>query len=300
MSYKKLLLAVFCALPFSLFALHTRLPLKEAMLKKMVAVDASSNGGHMGKGLSLEVTNLTSNDLTLTVDPGLIFTPNDTGFQNLVALGGEMIDLPAYNCGRTQLQTFCGKSYASSPLEGLTYQYWKQGDSSMVNTMDYMREKRIKGHLAQMAVWTFTNQHCLSTVFEPDEKERSKELINFIAMQRHIPIPKYYTYYELNNVPGMSVISQNSGKHYVEVSWKTGEGFGNMYVNVYKEDGNLYKTVKGSEVCDARGCLVTVKFDPAVDKRGKYFVVVEDDTNKVWVKKEVLVGADWCNYTAMN
>lgn len=304
MRYNKLMLfaaaITVSVVPLSSFALYKSMGLKEAMLKKIVSVDASSNGGYNGKCLNLEISNLTADDIALSVDPGLIFTPGDTNFQNLVAMGGELIQLEPYNCGKMKVEAHCGKSYAHSPIGGLTYNYWKQGDSAMVNTLAFMQHGNFSDHLEQTAVWTFTNHHCLSTVFQPDENEKSKELINFIAAQRHMPVPKYYTYYELNNTPGSAVMMEGSGKNYVEIAWKNGTGFGNMYVNVYTEKGDLYKTITGDEVCDKYGHLVTVKFDPAADKPGRYFVILEDDFNNKWVQKEVVVGTDWCNYTAMN
>lgn len=298
MKYNKLLVVavvlIICATPAELFATIKNVMLKDALAKKLVSIIGIGNGGARGKCLTLELTNRTKEPMMVTVDPAMIFVPSDTSYQNLVAAGSEMITLQPHGCGELTLETFCGKSYASSPRTGLKYSFWKQGDVSMVKTMDFIRRKGYLDNLGQCAVWTFTNAKSLSTVYSahsPEEQMRSKILVEYIARERHLPIPKYFSTYKLDHTPGSSMIVANSLQHYVEMEWLNGTGYGNMHVRVYTEDGNFYKQINGNDECGPTGHRVTVNFDPKVDL-GNFYVVLKDDYGNIWDRKDITVGID--------
>ena len=247
------------------------LSLKRAIKSKAILVDAISNGGAMGKCLTLNLLNQLDEPLDITVDPGMIFVPSDTSFQNLVAVGGEVIALKPKERAPLSVQTFCGKSYAHGPVRGLQYNFWKQGDSIMIKVSNYITSHQLYNNIGQHAIWTLTNNHPISTIYSPAMVDESKEFISYIAKLRNIPEPEYYTHYELDNRPGaVSPIIYSSGKQYVDVSWKHDEGYRHMYVTIYKENGDVYKQVTGNEVIDEDGHVVNIVFDPTVDLPGTY------------------------------
>lgn len=264
--------------------------LKKAMKAKVVAIRAVSNGGAVGKCLTLQLINRLNEPLDITVDPGLIFTPCDTNFQHLVAVGGEAIVLQPNERAQLKLQTFCGKSYARGPLPDMQYDFWKQGDSVMIKVSSYITQHLLFNNIGQHAIWTLTNNHPIRTIYDPWRTEASKAMAAYIAELKHVPLPEYYTHYELDNKPGAaSPIIYSSGKQYVDINWKHNEGYRHMYVTVYKENGEVYRQVTGNEVIDREGHKVSVVFDPGVDKPGNYHVELHDDANNVWLRKTVRV-----------
>jgi len=273
-------------------ALH--ISLKKAMEKHWVSVNALSNGGYCDKSITLEVSNNTNKEMVVDVDPAMIFRPEqDTGAQNLVLLGNESIAIVP--CGRTdvQLQTFCGKSYGHSPGPNLCYLYWKQGDSNMIKTLSFVRENSISMHLAQQAVWTFTNGFSLHTVYSSSERKISEAFVAFLAGIKHVPVPAFHMEYKPDSAIGSTheVIVRNAKVH-LNMSWKNDGYDRHMYLVVFKENGDVYKRIEGSQVIDKDGTTVEVEFDPVRDLKGRYVVKLYDDSHKVWDSKKVVVGME--------
>ncbi len=288
-----LLWCLLCITQYS-FSATGRVSLKRAMGAKLVSISAVSVGGYCEKSLSVTLTNNTEKEINIDIDPALIFAPADTQYQNLVLLGNEQIVLAPAEQKSITLQTYCGKSYARCPARGITYKYLKQGDSGMIRTLDYVKNRSINNMLAQRAVWTFTNGHCISTIYQHDNPGMSEEFVKYVASLRKTKIPEYFTEYKLNSRANQPVIMTNQEKVYVNLHWGH-DGYKHMYVSIFKENGELYKEISADQVIDKNGYRVSVEFDPRRDPKGMYTVQVHDNFKKVWQEKKVVVGANPCD-----
>ena len=290
-----LLLTVICGFWLSGFANSGRVSLKKAMLAKTVTVNAVSLGGYLGsKNLKLTLTNNTDKELNVDIEPGLIFKPDDTAYQDLVVLGDEHLALAPAASQDVSLQAFCGKSYARGPLKGMNFTFRKQGDSNMVKTLTYIKANSIPPQLAQYAVWTFTNGHCLNTVYDYQHVRMSEELMKYIATIRKLRVPEFYTQYTLDNRSNQPVIAAGKEKVYVTMHWGH-TGYKHMYLTVFRENGTKYKEIEADQVIDKDGFTVVVQFDPKMDPAGNYLVQLHDEYNNIWSQKVVNVGARACD-----
>ena len=265
--------------------------LKKAMAAKKVNISALSLGGYCGSCLKLQVTNNTQRNMAINVDPGLIFLPADSSMQNLVAWGDEQVEIAPGATKDVTLETFCGKSYAHCPRADVKYTFWKQGDSGMVSTLKFAKANGIAPTVVQSAVWMFTNGHSLNNVYNTYYRPESEKLVNYIAQLKHLPIPAFYTVYPLNNRPGESVIKKDSGKVVVPVKWGH-EDYKQMYVTIYKANGDVYRRVDADRVIDKNGVTVLVEFKPKNDLNGIYKVQAKDNNNRIWYEKEVEIDFD--------
>ncbi len=268
--------------------------LKKAMNSKRITLNAISNGGASGKSIKLQLTNNTAEDITIDVDPALIFVPEDTVLQNLVLLGNETLVLKANSKSDVDLQTFCGKSYGHCPRKNVAYHYWKQGDSNMIKVLTYARQNNIAIPVIQRAVWTFTNGHCLNTVYLHEYIRMSEDLVKYMASLRKIRVPDIFMEYNTAESPNEAVLVPGDQKVYVNIHW-TDEGYRHMYLTVYKENGEIYKNIEADRVIDKYGYTVVVQFDPHRDPKGTYIVRLYDDARKVWNQKIVVVGPHPCD-----
>jgi hypothetical protein len=285
---------IFCCISCSRAAAAvSAMGLKQAMKSNAVIVEAYGNGGAMGKCLRLHMANTTCKTLKIKIDPALIFDPVDGEFQKLVVVGGDSVMIEPDKKVDVTLQTFCGNAPKSCPTKDLRYHFAKQGDSAMILTMKYIREHELYNHLGQRTVWTFTNpdDHSINTIYSLGDPDASQKLMEYVAKLRHLEVPKYYSYYEIQNRPGEPMIKEGTGKEIVEMSWGN-EGYRNMYVIVYREDGTVYKSNAGNEHCSADMRRFIVTFD-SEKERGFYYVELRDDHNRLWQRKDVAVGIDW-------
>ncbi|MCW3124201.1 MAG: hypothetical protein JWQ38_3693 [Flavipsychrobacter sp.] len=293
---KKLLLFCCCALIcFPGIANTGHISLKRAMISKTISVNATSLGGYLGtKNLKLSLTNNTDKEMTVDIDPGLIFRPADTNYQDLVVMGNESIVLKPSGSEDISLQAFCGKSYARGPMKDMSYRFLKQGDSNMAKTLTYIKTNNIDVHVAQYAVWTFTNGFCLNTVYSHDHVRESEELIAYMAKLKKIKVPEYYMENKLEPTNGLPVIVAGQERVYATMHWGN-EGYKHMYLVVLKQDGTRYKQIEADQVIDKYGYTVVVEFNPKVDPAGIYIVQLHDDNHKIWGQKVVTVGIRPCD-----
>ncbi len=277
------------SLPYSCPASENRISLKKAMATKLITVNAISTGGYCDKSLKLDLKNNTKSEITIDIDPGLIFRPQDTTFQDLVVLGNESIVLAPSSSKDITLQTFCGKSYARSPYPNHPYHYIKQADSGLIKTLSYVKLRNIDMYLAQKAVWSFTNGYSINSIFTYENYRGSEDFVKFVATIKKEKMPEYFVDYKLNNTAGGRAIIAGQSKVYALVHWGLEEGYRNMHLTIFKENGEIYKTIEADQVIDKYGFTVTVQFDPKLDPKGVYLVKVFDDANKVWDQKTVIV-----------
>lgn len=287
---KAVLLACCCLFSLPGIAALKTIGLTRALDEHLLDMKATGKGGAMGKCLDLHLLNLTKDDLTVLIEPGMVFTTADSVYQDLVVVGGDFVDLPPQRPVDMVLQTFCGKADGLSPRPGLEYSFLYQGDSAMIKTLDFIRDNNLFNGLGQRTVWTFTSGHCLGTIYEPGESDTARRLLQLVASLRHVPLPDYYTYFTVADRPGYNMINVSSVKQYVEMHWAD-EGYRNMYLTVYKADGEVYSSGTKEEQNDAYGHTATLVFDPKKEK-GRYYVTLRDDHNQVWSRKEVIVGGD--------
>ncbi len=260
--------------------------LRKVLLNKKVTLQAISNGGYCGTCLHLKLVNNTQQDLEVLVDPGMIFTPEDSSFQPLIAWGDETIALAANATGELDLKTFCGKYDAHCPAKNIKYTYRKQADTGLLKTLAFTKNKDYRPYLVQTAVWVFTNNRNISTVYDCTNDAGSEQLVRFIARIKKLPLPKYYAQYQHFEVAGKSVIQKDSMKVIVPLSWSS-DAEDYMQVTVYDQNGKVYKKIEADRIIDKYGNTVLVQFLPNKDPKGRYTLEARDKHNKIWDHKEV-------------
>ncbi|RYZ17147.1 MAG: hypothetical protein EOP49_50935, partial [Sphingobacteriales bacterium] len=121
------------------FATASRTSLTNAIAQKMVTISSKASGkGYNNKGLSLNIENTTRKALEITIDPALIFRPDDTSYQDLILAGRVTTTIEAGKSRSLELQSYCGKSYARAPSGKLNFIFSKQADSNMIKTLDFV------------------------------------------------------------------------------------------------------------------------------------------------------------------
>ncbi len=286
-----LLLCFFSNLATNGFALEKHISLLKGMTSKIITVKAVSTGGYCDKSLTLQLTNNSRDSLKVDIQPGLIFRPEDSSYQDLVVLGNEHIDLTPDKTSDISLQTFCGKSYAHCPFPKQNYHFLKIGDSNLVRTLKYVLANNIPIRLAQNGVWFFTNHHSLAAIYSYDYPRESEDFAKYIAGIMKMKMPDYFIQYKIENRPGQAVISRKQTKLYAQMHWSASDGFRNMHLVVFNKNGSVYKNIEADQIIDKLGYTVKVEFDPRRDPQGTYYVKVFDDMQKVWDQKTVVIDA---------
>lgn len=285
-------------MPFVVVATRQVPLLKALQTRQASMVELCSGGGYMGKCLSVSIRNNTKEALQVTVDPALIFVPNEPGFQHLVAVGEEAITLLPGETKSQVLQTFCGKARARSPRKDIRYRLWKQGAEPMVLASRYIKANGLFNTLGQHAIWMFTDHHCLSNIYDPNISAAVvKNFTSYLARITHQEIPEYYTWHKINTDSRRqtAVYDVSLSKVYVDLDW-TKESRRNMHVMILDADRKLYKIIESGEVSNSHGAhSIRIAFDPVSDPLGVYYVQLNDDENNIWQEKRVVLQHYACN-----
>jgi len=185
-----------------------------------------------------------------------------------------------------ELNSFCGKSYASSPREALQYEFNRQGDSGFVKVLTFIQKHRLYDDLGQSAVWAMTNNHSLDGVFDPERAAVSQQLLALLAEVKHVPLPGYYKKYTITNIPGQPAFVPKVLKMYAQFEWRQ-ETPKVMTLGIYNQAGEMIQPVAENQEFAKGGNRVTVEFEAENVKAGKYYIRLVD--GQAVVKEQVVV-----------
>lgn len=259
--------------------------LKSAMAKELVKVSAlKAEGSYNEKGLSLKIDNKSKETLEISVDPALIFQPEDTAYQDLMIAGNERTTIAPGASRQLMLQSYCAKSYARGPLKGLVFRYQKQGDSNMIKVMDYVRKNGINNESAQHAVWVLTNKHDLSSVYIRGQDEASRKLVAYMAGLLHQELPPYFRQYNINTTPGQPVFVKKTLKIFALFQWQLDQPK-NLTLAVYDSSGRQVDKMFENKAFKKGGYELNATFESAAVTAGDYYIRLLADGTMLKEKK---------------
>jgi len=286
-----LLVGVLCIpLSFSALAKAKKVSLKTAISRKLIDVKAFGRGTTGKDALHLQLASATDDSIIVETESGLMFKPDDESRQPLVTLGGDVIALAPHKATEINITAFCGNSSARCPLNGGGYTYLKPLDTSLAGILRYVRKNEIPLDLAQKVVWMFTNGHPLNSVYNPSLPVESQAFAGYVAKKLKQDMPLHFINYRIDNSGHGAMARTDDVKAYVNMAWKTGQGYRNTHVSIYKADGSLYKRIEGGVITDHLGSAVVVELYSKRDPPGTYKVRLHDDANNTIDEKQVSIG----------
>ncbi|GAA4461320.1 hypothetical protein GCM10023093_05770 [Nemorincola caseinilytica] len=281
-----------CHTAYDAAAKNRKISLRKAIATRLVNVRAKARGGTGEKALILDVTSNSRDTLSINIEPALMFKPDDSTRQPLVTQGDEILVLNACEEKTIALDAYCGNSGAYCPKRGGRYTFSRQLDTTLVSVLRYAKSNDMPICLKQGAVWTFTNEHPLRSVYSPQYPVASENLIKYIAKKRKMDVPTYYSGYATDTSGQRPMVRRGEETLYVNMNWTAQQGSKKIYVSVYRADGTLHKRVENNIVSDKYGSAVVVRFDTRRDQAGKYIIRLHDDMNTTLQEKTVMLSME--------
>lgn len=289
MRTKFFLLICLVLLPFAGKAAFVSSTLSAAIANDMITVVARGSGqSYHARGLHLKLKNRTATALQLKIDPALIFRPADTTYQDLILSGETIVAIPAKGEADIDLQSFCGKSYASAPGKHLPFTFYRQGDSIMIKTLQFINKYKLYDGLGQSAVWALTNSHDLSGVFDNSNPLVSAKLVALMAKLTGWKVPDYYKLYATNTHAGEPALATRVLKIYSVFEWKLDQEK-KLTIGIYNSGGTLIQPVMDNEKFIKGTYKLTVTFEAQNIASGNYYIRLKDGDT---VMKEQMIKLD--------
>jgi hypothetical protein len=253
-----------------------------------VKISATTTGkSFKGKALSLQVSNTTRERLQLTVEPALIFKPDEGGYQDLVLPSEEMLALAPGATATIEVQTFCGKASASAPGPKLSYKLWKQGDSNLIKVTQYIRRNNLYDYLGQQAVWVITDKSDLDGVIDPDRPKVSADLLALLVKLTGRQAPDVFRLYKLDTTAGQPVFTKRILKIVTKLEWRL-EDKAAISLGIYNKTGDLVQGILDSKPMTRGIFRMMVQFEAENAPPGNYYLRLFKD-EKLWQEKVVTV-----------
>lgn len=265
-----------------IWAENKRIFLLEAVEKQMVLYEVTrTQEPFNNKGLKIAVTNTGKEALVVKIDPAMIFAPEDTTYQDLMLPGNDMLYVGPGRTNSIEVQTYCAKSAARSPGHELKFRFKKQGDSSMIKTLDYMRQISVSTDLAQKTVWFLTDDHKdLSNVYENSQQEQSLKMIHFLSKMYAIEIPGYRTERAINTTTDAMARSEEILKLHVRLEWDQPSPE-TLSLSIFNENNEKVASYFEDMAVRKGRAEITASFETSSYPKGDYYVRVYNDIGNV-------------------
>ncbi len=257
-------------------AAPTRINLLQALQQHMVTVTAEATGNsYMQQGLKLTVKNTGSLNFILVVNQGVSFNATDDKVQPLILAGEETVPLQPLKEATVNVQTFCGNSNAAAPAKGQAYEYSGMASGEIVKLLGYLKQNRLYNELGQQAVWVFTNDHNLNSVYDGNNEFASKKLRDFLITLTGKPRPEYYVKSVVSTIAGQAVHDPKTLKIYATFEEKL-ETAKKLTLGVYNEQGTMIQPVFENRNFGPAGHRFKVEFEAKNVPTGKYYIRLKE------------------------
>lgn len=257
-------------------AAPTRINLSQALQQHMVTVTAAATGNsYMQQGLKLIIKNTGSLNFILVINQGLTFKATDDKVQPLILAGEEIVPVQPLKEASITVQTFCANSNAMAPTNGQTYQYSGVAEENLIKLLAFLKQNRMFNELGQQAVWVFTNDHNLNSVYDGSNEFASKKLQDFLVTLTGKSRPEYYTKTGVNTVAGQTVHNPKTLKIYATFEEKL-EAAKKLTLGVYNEQGTMIQPVFENRNFGPAGHRFKVEFEAKNAPAGKYYIRLKE------------------------
>jgi len=255
-----------------------RLNLKDAMSKSMVSVSGTATAqSYRQRGLRLTVLNKSGSQLLLTVDPGLIFSPQDSAQQDLVLVGTETINVAPFKEAQLDVQTFCAQARDAAPVSGASFTYTRMGTPILVQVLEYVKRNFLLDALGQSAVWVVTDGYNPATAYDAGRDVPSRKLVAFLEGITGRKADSYFSQYAQTTTPGAPVVAPRPLKIVAQFEQLL-EAPKKLTLGVYDAAGKTVQGVFADRTFGKGGHRFRVEFQSANVAAGRYFVRLLEGT----------------------
>lgn len=185
MEFSKTFFSIYVSLIlFSGQALATDdIPLREAIQNKMVQLHAVADRVDEDTHLSLRISNLSAERISVVCGPGLLLEPEDPDFQNMLMTEPLIVQLPARSEKSLIVKVYCTEVDDRFPTEDLSYRLSAAVDEQLLSLAKYIHERPALHALEstiQSAVWAVSDEYGLSHIYH-DEVNEVEDLRTFCS-----------------------------------------------------------------------------------------------------------------------
>jgi hypothetical protein len=271
---------------FAFANISTSVTLQQALDQKLVNVKIKSLGGYQGESATIEIQNLSKNDLSIRIEPGRRLKADKEEYQDLLVVREQEILVKANSKTSRNITGYCCESSDSGPGTNLAYKANTMADTSLVRLAKYINTnyKQLSKNSIQQSIWAISDKHGSAAITITSEKEMS--LKNLVCNLKGEPIPWYVIRQQIYQTPNGRIHLVNDSL-YGKMAYSNGEWtYGKL--NIYDTKDNAVLISIGSWLKPGANAVYEVAIPIKNLGRGKYKLTLENE-KQVFTQKEILI-----------
>ncbi len=180
---------------------ETVFKLSEAIDKKLVRVnmsgarsDTSFKGeysSHYGPCIAMEVSSASNENLNLQLEYGYKLVPDDSTLQTMIVTQTLIVKLPPKQKKNYRIYAMCSEAHDGGPSPDAKFVLRHRATGNLLGITELLNRKKYQGDAAQNAVWCFTNNYELNSIYSTDTT-MMYTLRRFVAKAKGIDLMKIY------------------------------------------------------------------------------------------------------------
>lgn len=177
--------------------------LKQALDKKLVTAEikggdslAPSTGGHYGKCIQIQLTNLTKDKFNVQVDAGQQLEPGDTSIQTMMVTEGLMFAFKGAKTQKKYVNAMCIQKHDGGPNKLIKFKTGSMSNGYLLSIALLVEKHKFFDATGQSAVWCISDNAPIEDI-DSEDTVKLKILQEFVAKATGQKIPSR----KLKNTP---------------------------------------------------------------------------------------------------
>jgi hypothetical protein len=247
----------------------TSINVLDAISLGIIKMDAKSNGSYSGACLNISIQNLKSERITIIIQPGTIFCPEDTSMQEIIVVKEYLLVLQKNELKKSLLNGFCSNAPKRTPKEGINLKPKISRNDNLLQISAFINKNSFNDDAIQSAIWCISDGNLLSEIYD-ENPEKLMPLRAEISRITGQPMVWYFTNTNrtinesgyINSLPTLV-----TGEISIKVAMA-----GILKQEVFNESGQLLYRAKDMQVPGAGNLIYDFQLTVTGWPKGKYYV----------------------------
>jgi hypothetical protein len=278
----------FCVV-FSGWTPSVQLSVRQAVIGKKAKVSFKSEGGHSGKCVLVQVTNLTKTRLEIKLASGEMLNSADNNEQDLLIVHDQPLVLAAGQTTSFPIEGFCCQLHNKSPGKGNGFIIDKPKQDKLLKLCSYLCDKPLPMSAIQEAIWCVSDDNNPSNIDggnTPTMRTKIEDLRKYVCKLTGKPDPWYTTPQERIITPQREIIN-NPVTIYGEIQYTLDEAKP-IDGEVRNENNEVIMSMPDKSPPQAGTFIYNFKLRVEGFPKGKYHVLLKSGGMMMMDKEFVL------------
>lgn len=136
----------------------------DAVNQGYISCQISGAGGYSGKSVTLSLTNKSTSQLTILIQPGTLFYPADPGQQTLITMDNQLISLAPKVKQKEDVFAYCSELHDRSPNKQTVFSVGRNTNPKFDSLFAFIKPMKIPSNYQQSLSWAISDNSPVSAI----------------------------------------------------------------------------------------------------------------------------------------